>query len=121
MEVQPGDIRARLHRRLVPNRVLLVVYCIYEVALVAFGSIRLLYVISVCRGDIDAHITNNTNHTYCVTKVYSYQTAFLFYFETETTIGYGTRAITEKCPEAIFLFIVQVGHINYYIQTKKSK
>ena len=39
--------------------------------------------------------------------VESYGTAFLFFVETETTIGYGRRSITEYCPEGIFLLVVQ--------------
>ncbi|KAG7266751.1 hypothetical protein CRUP_028729 [Coryphaenoides rupestris] len=34
--------------------------------------------------------------------------AFLFSLETQTTIGYGFRCITEECPAAIILLIVQL-------------
>lgn len=37
----------------------------------------------------------------------SFGTAFLFFIETETTIGYGRRSITDKCPEAIILLVAQ--------------
>ena len=37
----------------------------------------------------------------------NFATAFLFFIETETTIGYGRRSITDKCGEAIFLLVVQ--------------
>lgn len=34
--------------------------------------------------------------------------AFLFSLESQTTIGYGFRCITEECPLAIILLIVQL-------------
>lgn len=34
--------------------------------------------------------------------------AFLFSLETQTTIGYGFRCITEECPAAIVLLIIQL-------------
>ena len=34
--------------------------------------------------------------------------AFLFSLETQTTIGYGFRCITEECPAAIILLILQL-------------
>ena len=71
------------------------------------------------RGDIAAdfqnltakeqsNLTTNNTRANCVENVYSYTTAFLFFVETETSIGYGKRAITEQCPEAIILFVIQV-------------
>ncbi|CAG5108377.1 Oidioi.mRNA.OKI2018_I69.chr1.g3766.t1.cds [Oikopleura dioica] len=51
------------------------------------------------------------NDTYerpvCFENVNSFQTAFLFFVETETTVGYGKRTITANCPEAILLLIIQ--------------
>ena len=43
----------------------------------------------------------------CVYGVNSFTAAFLFSIETQVTIGYGTRAITDKCPEAILLLLIQ--------------
>ncbi|XP_039260141.1 G protein-activated inward rectifier potassium channel 4-like [Styela clava] len=63
--------------------------------------------VAFIRGDVTAHAMNDTDHNPCVEKVYSYATAFLFFIETETTIGYGKRAITDQCPEAILLFVIQ--------------
>lgn len=65
------------------------------------------------RGDVSVYYEdkmNNvtSNHTACVQNVYSYTTAFLFFIETETSVGYGGRAITEHCPEAVLLFVIQV-------------
>jgi len=43
----------------------------------------------------------------CATEVYDWVSAFLFSIETEQTIGYGSRAITNKCPEAAIILQVQ--------------
>uniref|UniRef100_A0A8C4YJ57 G protein-activated inward rectifier potassium channel 1 n=1 Tax=Gopherus evgoodei TaxID=1825980 RepID=A0A8C4YJ57_9SAUR len=43
----------------------------------------------------------------CVANVYNFPSAFLFFIETEATIGYGHRYITERCPEGIVLFLFQ--------------
>ena len=98
-----------------------------------------------CRGDIasdDSNLDNNNNQngtvwnqingtaaenvtiaqstrTNCVEHVYSYTTAFLFFVETETSIGYGKRAITEQCPEAIILFVIQVWYLLFFFFLKK--
>jgi len=39
--------------------------------------------------------------------VTSFASAFLFSIETQHTIGYGSRATTEECPEAIFVMCLQ--------------
>lgn len=49
----------------------------------------------------------NMTHTVCVTKVKGLMTAFLYSVETQTTIGYGNRYVTEECPEAIFTMCIQ--------------
>ncbi|XP_030369726.1 G protein-activated inward rectifier potassium channel 3 isoform X2 [Scaptodrosophila lebanonensis] len=49
----------------------------------------------------------NMTHTVCVTEVSSMMTAFLYSVETQTTIGYGNRFVTEECPEAIFTMCIQ--------------
>ena len=43
----------------------------------------------------------------CVDKVDSWVTALLFSIETQTTIGYGGRAVTADCPEGVILFTFQ--------------
>lgn len=48
------------------------------------------------------------NHTPCVMEVKTLTGAFLFSLESQTTIGYGFRCITEECPFAIVLLIVQL-------------
>ncbi|NXO45224.1 KCJ15 protein, partial [Locustella ochotensis] len=44
----------------------------------------------------------------CVKNVDSLTGAFLFSLESQTTIGYGFRFITEECPHAIFLLVAQL-------------
>ena len=43
----------------------------------------------------------------CIIGVKDWTTAFLYSLETQQTIGYGTRAITENCPEGSLLLILQ--------------
>ncbi|XP_052859474.1 G protein-activated inward rectifier potassium channel 3 isoform X6 [Drosophila gunungcola] len=49
----------------------------------------------------------NMTHTVCVTSVSNMMSAFLYSVETQTTIGYGNRYVTEECPEAIFTMCIQ--------------
>ncbi|XP_032831122.2 ATP-sensitive inward rectifier potassium channel 10-like isoform X1 [Petromyzon marinus] len=49
-----------------------------------------------------------SNHTPCVSNVATLTGAFLFSLESQTTIGYGFRCITEECPAATALLIVQL-------------
>ncbi|XP_055389792.1 G protein-activated inward rectifier potassium channel 3 isoform X2 [Condylostylus longicornis] len=82
----------------------------------SFVSSWLLYsvlwwLIMLTHGDLEEmHLPNNAAEngwTPCVTQIYSFTSCFLFSIETQTTIGYGGRATTEECPEAIFLVIFQ--------------
>lgn len=49
-----------------------------------------------------------SNHTPCVMQMQTLTGAFLFSLESQTTIGYGFRCITEECPAAVILLIVQL-------------
>ncbi|KXJ11888.1 G protein-activated inward rectifier potassium channel 3 [Exaiptasia diaphana] len=44
---------------------------------------------------------------FCIEKVDSWTSAFLFSLETQTTIGYGGRQVTPHCPEGVILLIFQ--------------
>ncbi|KAH8335412.1 hypothetical protein KR074_000999 [Drosophila pseudoananassae] len=57
--------------------------------------------------DKSPDLVANMTHTVCVTQVKSMMTAFLYSVETQTTIGYGNRYVTEECPEAIFTMCIQ--------------
>ncbi|EMP38270.1 ATP-sensitive inward rectifier potassium channel 11 [Chelonia mydas] len=43
----------------------------------------------------------------CVTSIHSFTSAFLFSIEVQVTIGFGGRMVTEECPAAILILIVQ--------------
>ncbi|KAM4566641.1 ATP-sensitive inward rectifier potassium channel 1-like [Odontesthes bonariensis] len=48
-----------------------------------------------------------SDHIPCVDNVVGLTTAFLFSLETQTTIGFGGRAITPFCPGALAVIIIQ--------------
>lgn len=43
----------------------------------------------------------------CVTEIHSFTSAFLFSIEVQVTIGFGGRMMTEECPAAILILIIQ--------------
>ncbi|XP_076876187.1 ATP-sensitive inward rectifier potassium channel 15 [Brachyhypopomus gauderio] len=69
-----------------------------------FGVV--FYLIGMKNGDID--IVHSSNHTPCVTNVASLMGAYLFSLESQATIGYGFRHISEECPLAILALVAQV-------------
>ncbi|GAA6071943.1 G protein-activated inward rectifier potassium channel 4 [Tachysurus ichikawai] len=82
---------------------LLVFTLVYTTTWVFFGLIW--WLIAYVRGDLEH--TDDGEWTPCVANLNGFVSAFLFSIETETTIGYGYRVITEKCPEGIALLLVQ--------------
>ncbi|KAM4726905.1 ATP-sensitive inward rectifier potassium channel 15 [Anableps anableps] len=64
------------------------------------------YFIGMGNGDFDAG--RNSTHTPCVMNVETLTGAFLFSLESQTTIGYGFRYISEECPLAIFTLVAQL-------------
>lgn len=76
---------------------------VYTVTWLFFGF--MWWLIAYLRGDLD-HIGEN-QWTPCVNNLNGFVSAFLFSIETETTIGYGYRVITDKCPEGILLLLIQ--------------
>ncbi|XP_037546963.1 G protein-activated inward rectifier potassium channel 1-like [Nematolebias whitei] len=83
---------------------LLIFILTYTVAWLVMAS--MWWVIAYIRGDL-SHGGHDESSTPCVANVYNFPSAFLFFIETEATIGYGHRYITEKCPEGIILFLFQ--------------
>ncbi|XP_015194598.1 G protein-activated inward rectifier potassium channel 3 [Lepisosteus oculatus] len=75
----------------------------YAVTWLFFGAIW--YLIAYCRGDLD-HLEDES-WTPCVNNVNGFISAFLFSIETETTIGYGHRVITDQCPVGTILLLLQ--------------
>ncbi|XP_028559251.2 G protein-activated inward rectifier potassium channel 1-like [Podarcis muralis] len=84
---------------------LLIFLLTYTVAWLVMAS--MWWGIAYLRGDLDMHHGHSPGHNPCVANVYNFPSAFLFFIETEATIGYGHRYITERCPEGIVLFLFQ--------------
>ncbi len=63
------------------------------------------WLIALVHGDLDLPIKDD--FTPCVMQVNSFVAAFLFSVETQTTIGYGFRCVTEECPLAVFMVVFQ--------------
>ncbi|XP_058050654.1 G protein-activated inward rectifier potassium channel 4 [Ahaetulla prasina] len=82
---------------------LLVFTMVYTITWLFFGFIW--WLIAYIRGDLDH--AEDEDWIPCVDNLSGFVSAFLFSIETETTIGYGHRVITEKCPEGIILLLVQ--------------
>ncbi|CAF0798070.1 unnamed protein product [Rotaria sp. Silwood1] len=60
-------------------------------------------------GDFSHHSVNTSENTVtpCVAGVKSFSGALLYSIETQQTIGYGTRAVTEQCTGGIIIVIIQ--------------
>ncbi|XP_049603793.1 ATP-sensitive inward rectifier potassium channel 10 [Syngnathus scovelli] len=67
----------------------------------------LWYLLALVHGDL-LEFEPPSNHTPCVMQMQTLTGAFLFSLESQTTIGYGFRCITEECPLAIVLLIIQL-------------
>ncbi|XP_048867650.1 ATP-sensitive inward rectifier potassium channel 10-like [Brienomyrus brachyistius] len=67
----------------------------------------LWYLVALVHGDL-LEFDPPSNHTPCVMQMQTLTGAFLFSLESQTTIGYGSRSITEECPVAIILLILQL-------------
>lgn len=72
----------------------------YILSWLFFGIV--FWVIAIAHGDIKDHTTEP-----CVDQVRSFTAAFLFSLETQTTIGYGFRGMTENCMVAIIIVTIQ--------------
>ncbi|KAK2532759.1 Kcnj1 [Columba guinea] len=66
----------------------------------------LWYVVAYIHQDLP-EFNPSINHTPCVDNINGLTSAFLFSLETQVTIGYGFRCVTEQCATAIFLLIFQ--------------
>ncbi|XP_072501641.1 inward rectifier potassium channel 16 [Notamacropus eugenii] len=73
----------------------------YILSWLIFGLI--FWVIALHHGDL----VNDPNVTPCVDNVHTFTGAFLFSLETQTTIGYGSRCVTEECSVAVLVVILQ--------------
>lgn len=73
----------------------------YILSWLIFGSI--FWLIALHHGDL----LSDPDITPCVDNVHSFTAAFLFSLETQTTIGYGYRCVTEECSVAVLTVILQ--------------
>ncbi|XP_069784506.1 ATP-sensitive inward rectifier potassium channel 12 [Narcine bancroftii] len=64
------------------------------------------WLVALIHGDLEKPI-GVEDFVPCVSQVNGFIAAFLFSIETQTTIGYGFRCVTEECPLAIFLVVFQ--------------
>ncbi|TRZ01721.1 hypothetical protein DNTS_016004 [Danionella cerebrum] len=76
---------------------------VYTLTWLFFGLIW--WLIAYLRGDLEHE--GDPRWTPCVNNLNGFVSAFLFSIETETTIGYGHRVITDQCLEGILLLLVQ--------------
>lgn len=81
-------------------RWMLVIFCLsFLLSWLFFGFV--FWLVALSYGDLE----NETQM--CVSNVDSFTAAFLFSVETQTTIGYGYRYVTEECPIAVFMVVFQ--------------
>ncbi|XP_059835741.1 ATP-sensitive inward rectifier potassium channel 12 [Hypanus sabinus] len=83
---------------------LLIFSLAFLVSWLAFGLA--FWLIALIHGDLEKPL-GDENFIPCVSQVNGFIAAFLFSIETQTTIGYGFRCVTEECPLAIFLVVFQ--------------
>ncbi|XP_078096315.1 ATP-sensitive inward rectifier potassium channel 12 [Mustelus asterias] len=83
---------------------LLIFSLAFVISWLAFGLA--FWLIALIHGDLENSIEDE-NFMPCVLQVNGFIAAFLFSIETQTTIGYGFRCVTEECPLAIFLVVFQ--------------
>ncbi|XP_058263304.1 inward rectifier potassium channel 2a [Hemibagrus wyckioides] len=81
-------------------RWMLVIFCLaFLLSWLFFGCI--FWLVAIFHGDLEG------NSPKCVSNVSSFTAAFLFSIETQTTIGYGYRYVTDECPIAVFMVVFQ--------------
>ncbi|CAL8310715.1 unnamed protein product [Arctogadus glacialis] len=81
-------------------RWMLLVFCFsFLMSWLFFGFV--FWLVAFCYGDLQSE------RQMCVSNVNSFTAAFLFSVETQTTIGYGYRYVTEECPIAVFVVVFQ--------------
>uniref|UniRef100_A0AAQ6I9M0 ATP-sensitive inward rectifier potassium channel 14 n=1 Tax=Anabas testudineus TaxID=64144 RepID=A0AAQ6I9M0_ANATE len=82
-------------------RYLLLLFCTSFMASWFFFGI-IFYGVSLAHGDFEEHPIMP-----CILHVQGFVGALLFSMETQTTIGYGWRCVTEECPVAVITVVIQ--------------
>ncbi|XP_026167685.1 potassium inwardly rectifying channel subfamily J member 11, like [Mastacembelus armatus] len=66
------------------------------------------WLVAFAHGDLEPRDPNGEpGPVPCVTAIHSFTSAFLFSIEVQVTIGFGGRMVTEECPLAITVLIIQ--------------
>ncbi|XP_042082623.1 potassium inwardly rectifying channel subfamily J member 11, like [Haplochromis burtoni] len=66
------------------------------------------WLLAFAHGDLEPRDPNGEpGPVPCVTAIHSFTSAFLFSIEVQVTIGFGGRMVTEECPLAITVLIIQ--------------
>ncbi|KAK5602067.1 ATP-sensitive inward rectifier potassium channel 11 [Crenichthys baileyi] len=66
------------------------------------------WLLAFAHGDLEPRDPDNDpGPVPCVTAIHSFTSAFLFSIEVQVTIGFGGRMVTEECPVAIIVLIIQ--------------
>ncbi|KAG1928952.1 potassium inwardly rectifying channel subfamily J member 11, like [Pimephales promelas] len=65
------------------------------------------WLLAFAHGDLEPQDPNDPGPVPCVTSIHSFTSAFLFSIEVQVTIGFGGRMVTEECPLAIIVLIIQ--------------
>ncbi|XP_049431186.1 potassium inwardly rectifying channel subfamily J member 11, like [Epinephelus fuscoguttatus] len=66
------------------------------------------WLVAFAHGDLEPHDPDGEPRPIpCVTAIHSFTSAFLFSIEVQVTIGFGGRMVTEECPLAITVLIIQ--------------
>ncbi|KAM4526639.1 inward rectifier potassium channel 16 [Fundulus diaphanus] len=82
-------------------RVMFLIFALsYILSWLFFGII--FFIIALVHGDV-----RDPNNDPCVFEVRSFTASFLFSLETQTTIGYGFRGMSENCMSAIIIVTIQ--------------
>ncbi|XP_077407569.1 inward rectifier potassium channel 2a [Vanacampus margaritifer] len=82
-------------------RWMLLIFCsAFLLSWLFFGCV--FWLLAIFHGDLEVHAGHK-----CVSNVSTFTAAFLFSVETQTTIGYGYRYVTDECPAAVFAVVFQ--------------
>ncbi|XP_030629560.1 potassium inwardly rectifying channel subfamily J member 11, like [Chanos chanos] len=65
------------------------------------------WLLAFAHGDLEPRDPSEPGPIPCVTAIHSFTSAFLFSIEVQVTIGFGGRMVTEECPLAITVLIIQ--------------
>lgn len=86
-------------------------YCVLTCCLTWLVFAAIYWLILHLHGDLESqhlpHASNLSEWKPCIREIYNFTSIFLFSIEVQTSIGYGSRAITLECPEAIFTMCIE--------------